>query len=76
MCVGELNRRVWHAGSPIDLARKWPFMDDARGSMIGGLALFDAERTWAAEEATIAAAEADTNNDQIAVFFALGGGRS
>jgi hypothetical protein len=43
--------------------------------MIGGLALFDAERTWAAE-ATIAAAEAGTNNDQIAVFFALAGGRS
>jgi outer membrane protein TolC len=44
--------------------------------MIDGLALFDAERTWAAEEATIAAAEAGTNNDQIAVFFALAGGRS
>jgi hypothetical protein len=42
--------------------------------MIGGLALFDAERTWAAEEATIAAAEADTNSDQIAVLAERGRG--
>jgi NodT family efflux transporter outer membrane factor (OMF) lipoprotein len=47
-----------------------------RGGKIGGLALLDVERTWVAAEAMTATAEADTNNDQIAAFYALGGGWS
>jgi outer membrane protein TolC len=47
-----------------------------KGGKVGGLALVDAERTSAAAEQALAAAESDVSTDQIAVFLALGGGWS
>lgn len=45
-----------------------------RAGKVGGLVLVDSERTAAAAEQALAAAETDLSNDQIAVFLALGGG--
>ena len=45
-----------------------------RGGKVSGLVQVDAERTAAAAEQALAAAESDISNDQIAVFLALGGG--
>jgi NodT family efflux transporter outer membrane factor (OMF) lipoprotein len=45
-----------------------------RAGKVGGLVLVDAERTAAAAEQALAAAETDLSHDQIAVFLALGGG--
>jgi NodT family efflux transporter outer membrane factor (OMF) lipoprotein len=45
-----------------------------KGGRVGGLALVDAERTAAAAEEALAAAQTSISTDQIAVFLALGGG--
>jgi outer membrane protein TolC len=45
-----------------------------RGGKVGGLVSLDAERTWVNSAVALASAQADVNNDQIAVFLALGGG--
>lgn len=47
-----------------------------KGGRVGGLVALDAERSRVAAAAATAAAEADVNADQIAVFQALGGGWS
>jgi NodT family efflux transporter outer membrane factor (OMF) lipoprotein len=47
-----------------------------RGGKVGGLIAVDAERGRIAADEAVAAAQADINADQIAVFLALGGGWS
>ena len=47
-----------------------------RGGKVGGLAAVDAERGRIAADEAVAAAQADINADQIAIFLALGGGWS
>ena len=47
-----------------------------RGGKLGGLATIDAERGRLAADEAVAAARADINADQVAVFLALGGGWS
>ncbi|HLZ66610.1 MAG TPA: TolC family protein [Aliidongia sp.] len=45
-----------------------------RGGKVGGLTALDAERTWIAAEAAVAAEQHEINADQMTVFLALGGG--
>ncbi|WP_454884329.1 efflux transporter outer membrane subunit [Sphingomonas oryzagri] len=45
-----------------------------RGGKVGGLVALDAQRSWVASRLATAGAEADINDDQIAIFLALGGG--
>ena len=47
-----------------------------RGGKVGGLVALDAERGRIAADEAVAAAQADINADQIAIFLALGGGWS